>query len=339
MKINLQKIEITGDFEYIRKLRNTSYIRSNSLNKKIISKNDHKNWLKKNTNNKNLRIAYCDWWHEEYCGGSFDLNNNFITDILRKYGNISELSVVNPNDNPDVLFYSIFGNQNKEFPNVRRVFFSGEPFGIRSEADFNFTFDRNSDKNTRFPLWLGYLNNYLLEECQRRKNGIINVPKRENFCSFITNGEVKTTHRRTIVEKLSKYKKVHCGGKYLNNIGFTVPRGVNCSGKIEHNNKYKFAIAFENEDYPGYVSEKICDIYKSNCIPIYWGTKEVVNDFNPSTFINAHDFANFDELVDYIIKVDSNDEIYASYFKEPFFSNKWLETFNHPNNVFLILFF
>lgn len=51
MKINLQKIEITGDFEYIRKLRNTSYIRSNSLNKKIISKNDHKNWLKKNTNN------------------------------------------------------------------------------------------------------------------------------------------------------------------------------------------------------------------------------------------------------------------------------------------------
>ena len=47
MKINLQKIEITGDFEYIRKLRNTSYIRSNSLNKKIISKNDHKIWLKK----------------------------------------------------------------------------------------------------------------------------------------------------------------------------------------------------------------------------------------------------------------------------------------------------
>ena len=287
-----------------------------------------------NINNSNLKIAYCDWWYEEYCGGSFDFNNNFITDILRKYGNISELSVVNPNDNPDVLFYSIFGNEHPKYPNVRRVFFSGEPFGIRAEADFNFTFDRNSDKNTRFPLWLGYLNNYLLEECQRRKNGIINVPKRENFCSFITNGEVKTTHRRTIVEKLSKYKKVHCGGKYLNNIGFTVPRGVNCSGKIEHNNKYKFAIAFENEDYPGYVSEKICDIYKSNCIPIYWGTKEVIHDFNPSTFINAHDFANFDELVDYIIKVDSNDEIYASYFKEPFFSNKWLDAFNDPNKTF-----
>ena len=288
-----------------------------------------------NTNNKdNLRIAYCDWWYEEYCGGSFDFNNNFITDILRKYGNINSITIVQPHESPDVLLYSIFGNQHTHFPNLRKVFFSGEPFGIRAEAAFNFTFDRNSDKNTRFPLWLGYLNNYLFEECQRRKNGIINVPKRENFCSFIANGEVKTTHRRTIVDKLSKYKKVHCGGKYLNNIDFTVPRGVNCSGKIEHNNKYKFAIAFENEDYPGYVTEKICDIYKSNCVPIYWGTKEVVNDFNPSTFINARDFENFDELVDYIIKVDNDDELYASFFKEPMFSNKWLDAFNDPNKTF-----
>lgn len=282
----------------------------------------------------NLRISYCDWWYEEYCGGNFDFNNNFITDILRKYGNVSEITVVNPNDNPDILFYSIFGNVHTQYPNLRRIFFSGEPFGIRIDADFNFTFDRNSDKNTRFPLWLGYLNDYLLEECHRRKNGIINVPKRENFCSFISNGEVKTTHRRTIVEKLSKYKKVHCGGKYLNNIGYNVPRGINCSGKIEHNNNYKFAIAFENEDYPGYVTEKICDIYKSNCIPIYWGTKEVVNDFNPSTFINANDFSNFDELVEHIIKVDSDDKLYASYFKEPMFSNKWLDAFNDPNKTF-----
>jgi FkbM family methyltransferase len=287
------------------------------------------------TNSKqDLRIAYCDWWYEEYCGGSFDFNDNFITDILRKYGNINSITVVQPHESPDVLLYSIFGNQHTHFPNLRKVFFSGEPFGIRAEAAFNFTFDRNSDKNIRFPLWLGYLNSCLLEECSRRKNGIINVPKRENFCSFIANGEVKTTHRRTIVDKLSKYKKVHCGGKYLNNIGFNVPRGVNCSGKIEHNNKYKFAIAFENEDYPGYVTEKICDIYKSNCVPIYWGTKEVVNDFNPSTFINARDFENFDELVAYIIKVDSDDELFSSFFKEPMFSNKWLDAFNDPNKTF-----
>jgi len=282
----------------------------------------------------NLRIAYCDWWNIEYCGGTFDLQNNFLTDVLKKYGNIDQIDIVQPHEKPDILFYSIFGNEYTKYPNVRRVFFSGEPFGIREDADCNVTFDRNSDKNTRFPLWLGYLNDYLLDECNRRKNGMLNVPKRERFCSFIAAGEVKTTHRRTIVEKLSAYKKVHCGGGYLNNIGYMVPRGENCSGKIEHNNNYKFAIAFENEDYPGYVTEKICDIYKSNCVPIYWGTKEVVRDFNPATFINANDFDNFDELVDYIIKVDNDDDLYSSYFSEPFFSNKWMDVFNDPNKSF-----
>ena len=52
MKINLKKIKSINDFEYLRKLRNKSYIRSNSLNKKIISKENHEKWLKKNKNNK-----------------------------------------------------------------------------------------------------------------------------------------------------------------------------------------------------------------------------------------------------------------------------------------------
>ena len=80
---------------------------------------------------------------------------------MRKYGNIENLIVVGPHENPDVLLYSIFGNEHINYPNVRRVFFSGEPFGIRADADFNFTFDRTSDVNIRFPLWLGYLNDYL----------------------------------------------------------------------------------------------------------------------------------------------------------------------------------
>jgi FkbM family methyltransferase len=295
--------------------------------------NDNENDTNENVKS-TLRIAFCDWWDQEYCGGTFDANSNFITDILRKYGSKKEVTIVSQNDNHDVLFYSIFGNTHPHVKAGRKVFFSGEPFPARPDAAFNFTFDKNSENNVRFPLWLGYINDYLLEENERRKNGITAIPKRDKFCSFISNGEVKTTHRRTFVEKLSAYKKVDCGGQFLNNIGFTVPRGVNCSGKIEHNNNYKFAIAFENEDYPGYVTEKICDIYKSNCVPIYWGTTDVVKDFNPTTFINARDFITFDELVEYVIKVDNDDTLYASYFKEPFFSKKWLDAFNDPNKTF-----
>ncbi|MDC0961090.1 hypothetical protein OAR40_01440 [Candidatus Pelagibacter sp.] len=52
MKINIEEIKSINDFEYLRKLRNKSYIRSNSLNKKIISKKNHEKWLKKNKSNK-----------------------------------------------------------------------------------------------------------------------------------------------------------------------------------------------------------------------------------------------------------------------------------------------
>ena len=52
MKINLEEIKSINDFEYLRKLRNKSYIRSNSLNKKIISKKNYEKYLKKNKSNK-----------------------------------------------------------------------------------------------------------------------------------------------------------------------------------------------------------------------------------------------------------------------------------------------
>ena len=286
-----------------------------------------------NNTNSNIKISYCDWWTEEYCGGYFDFNNNFITHILNAYG-ITNINVVSPENNPDIIFYSIFGSEHMKYNNVRKIFYSGEPFGTRLNANYNITFDKTSDINFRYPLWLSYTNSYLLEECNRRKNGIVSIPKRNKFCSFISNGEYKTTCRREIVEKLSKYKRVDCGGNFLNNIGYCVPRGTDCSGKIEHNLNYKFVIAFENEDYPGYVTEKICDVYKSNCIPIYWGNKEVLKDFNPNTFIYAGNFNNFDDLVEYIIKVDNDEQLYASYFAEPFFSNKWMDIFNDPYKTF-----
>jgi FkbM family methyltransferase len=283
-------------------------------------------------NNQEIKIAFCDFWGEGYDGDFFDKKNNFVTNFFDKAN--KKYTVVEPSQNPDTIIFSAFGDEHTRHQNVRRVYYCGEPFLPRDDVDYNITFDHTRPKNFRYPLWSAYMNSYLFEECERRKNGIITVPKRNKFCSFICNGEYKTTWRKEIVEKLSQYKRVDCGGRFLNNIGYTVPKGTSCSGKIEHNLNYKFAIAFENEDHPGYVTEKICDVYKSNCIPIYAGNREVVEDFNPNTFINANDFKNLDELVDYVIKVDNDDELYASYFKEPMFSNKWLDIFNDSHNTF-----
>jgi len=281
-----------------------------------------------------LTVSFCDWWNSEYCGGCFDLNNNFFTNLLREYGNNYEIKIINPSENPDILFYSIFGFSHKNYTAGRKIFFSGEPYPQRDDADFNVTFDETSFNNTRVPLWLCYFDKSILEECNKRQSNQNVIPNREKFCSFIASGPGLANNRKEFIEKLSKYKQVDCGGSYLNNIGYNIPLGLNCSGKIEHNNNYKFAMAFESTLYPGYVTEKICDVFKSNCIPIYWGHSDVVKDFNPSTFINANDFLNFDELIDYIIKVDTNEELYKSFFKQQIMSQEWLDILNDPNKIF-----
>jgi len=319
-----------------------------ALNYKLVSceiLNEHGSDIQ--TNNKNdffeftplqekniLSVSFCDWWEKEYSGGLFDFNDNFFTNLLREYGNNYEIKIVNPTDNPDILFYSIFGFSHKNYIANRKIFFSGEPYSQRVDANLNITFDRNSINNTRLPLWLCYFNKSILEECEKRKNNQISIPNREKFCSFIASGPGLANNRQEFVEKLSKYKQVDCGGSYLNNIGYNVPLGLNCSGKIEHNNNYKFAMAFESTSYPGYVTEKICDVFKSNCIPIYWGTNDVVKDFNPMAFINANNFSNFDELIDYIIKVDNDEELYKSFFKQQILSREWLDILNDPNKTF-----
>jgi FkbM family methyltransferase len=276
-------------------------------------------------------VSFVDWWSEEYCGGIFDNQNNYFTNLLRNYYNVQ---IVEPNQNPDILFYSVFGNNHLTLNAGRKVFYSGESISQDNMADFNITFDNDNYNNCRLPLWICYLNDTIINDYNNKIQNKIAVPQKSKFCSIISQQDNVSNTRSEIVNKLSKYKRVDCGGKFLNNIGYVVPRGINCSGKIEHNNNYKFVIAFENKDYPGYVTEKICDAYKSKCIPIYWGTKDVVKDFNPSTFINANNFANLDELVKYIIKVDNDDKWYASFFKDPIFSNKWLDTFNDINKTF-----
>jgi GR25 family glycosyltransferase involved in LPS biosynthesis len=304
-----------------------------------IQSNNKDNFFEFTTSNdkqlKILKVSFCDWWNSEYCGGCFDLNNNFFTNLLREYGNNYEIKIINPSENPDILFYSIFGFSHKNYKAGRKIFFSGEPYPQRDDADFNVTFDENSFNNTRVPLWLCYFDKSILEECKKRKNNQNVIPNREKFCSFVASGPGLTNNRKEFVEKLSKYKQVDCGGSYLNNIGYNIPIGSNCSGKIEHNNNYKFATAFESAMYKGYVTEKICDVFKSNCVPIYWGHPDVVKDYNPKTFINANDFENFDELVDYIIKVDNDEELYKSFFKEQIIHPQWIDILlNDTNKLF-----
>ena len=105
-----------------------------------------------------ITVAFCDWWHSEYCGGTFNPHDNFFINLIKTHcgGNIS-INAIDPSQNPDILFYSVFGNSAYHYKARRKVFFSGESLPHRTDADFNITFDASNAINVRLPLWVCYL--------------------------------------------------------------------------------------------------------------------------------------------------------------------------------------
>ncbi|MGA2748613.1 MAG: glycosyltransferase family 10 [Verrucomicrobiota bacterium] len=59
---------------------------------------------------------------------------------------------------------------------------------------------------------------------------------------------------------------------------------------------YKFAIAYENASFPGYVTEKIFDAFFAGCVPIYAGAPDVTDYIPPETFIDKRSFPDYAAL-------------------------------------------
>ena len=131
--------------------------------------------------------------------------------------------------------------------------------------------------------------------------GIYNSNGRANPC------------RELIFRKLSDYKKVNSGGRYLNNVD--LPEGV--SDKLEFQSKHKFAIAYENSSHPGYVTEKIVQAFAAKTIPIYWGDPRIKEVFNPKSFICAMDYKSIDDLILKVKEIDCSDNLYIDMINQP----------------------
>ena len=130
---------------------------------------------------------------------------------------------------------------------------------------------------------------------------------------------------------LSQYKKVDCGGQWMNNIGYAV------TDKRKFQSEYKFSISFENNAYrpqfPGYTTEKIMEPMTVNSMPIYWGNPKISEEFNTNSFVNFYDFNNMSDMVEYIIELDKNNELYIEKLKEPWFVNNTIPTNNKIENI------
>jgi hypothetical protein len=262
-----------------------------------------------------IKIEFSDWWP------GFDKTNNYFYNLLKEEFDV-EIS-----NNPDYLFFSVFGNQHQSYK-CTKIFYTGEniapPLG---HYQWSFSFEYSDDpRNYRLPHYLLYDGYYELVRDKVIEESMAN----RKFCNFVaSNGNCQ--ERNQFVQQLSKYKKVDSGGRWMNNIGYAV------DDKLKFQSEYKFSIAFENNAYrpqhPGYTTEKIMQPMTVNSIPVYWGNPLIGKEFNTKSFINFYDFEYTGNMIEYIIELDNNNEKYLEMLKTPWFTNNIIPDSNKEENI------
>ncbi|OON94947.1 MAG: hypothetical protein ATN32_07675 [Candidatus Epulonipiscium fishelsonii] len=252
------------------------------------------------------------------------IEESIIIKILQKHYNV-EFSAC-----PDYIFYSRV-NECIGFNNGIRIYFESEHIN----PDFNlcdYTIGYEdielNDRYIRSP----YYARFYQTDYEKAKNkhkvdkNILNT--KTKFCNFIySNGWGANPWRKEMFDLINIYKKVDSGGRYLNNIGEPV------KDKYEFQLSYKFSIACENISMPGYVTEKIVQAFAAKTIPIYWGDPHIIREFNPKAFINCNEYTSFDEVMEKIIEIDNNDDLFLEMLQQPIHTDEQIKNNRYTENL------
>ncbi len=130
--------------------------------------------------------------------------------------------------------------------------------------------------------------------------------KKGFLASFINNPHPIRMHA---IKRLNEIGKVNLFGRSVNNY---------VNDKIEEASKFWFNLCFENDLYPGYVTEKALEAYLAKTVPLYWG-QDTLGIINPRAVINLNDFKNINDFADYVKVLYSDEKRMVAILEEPLF--------------------
>lgn len=193
------------------------------------------------------------------------------------------------------------------------------PSGV-FDGTISFDIDSFSDSNFYLPLVYQYLDisgkkeRYVrhrrtVQECmeQREINEDL-INKKSGFVSIFMNNPHPMRIR--VIEELKKIGNVSIYGRF---------NGRYIKDKIATAKQYKFNLCFENDLYPGYVTEKVLEAWLSESIPLYWGD-DAAGVLNENAIVNLQNFSSTQSFLDYIVYLNDSPELMAKIIKQPLFA-------------------
>ena len=208
------------------------------------------------------------------------------------------------------------------------IFFTGEnerpPFG---NWDAYLSFDQHSygGKNAYLPLWWltssdlimpvvsPYLGKAITIE-QMLSKRTTNYEERDKFCvAFIGKAY---PFRMQAIAALSKIGKVDVFGGISRNQNRSTAKK-----KYDTAQNYKFVFAFENDLFPGYVTEKAPEAWATGAVPLYWGL-DTCGYINQKSLLNLVNYNNLEEYVERVGEVSESAKLWSEIAEQPFLVKK-----------------
>lgn len=198
-----------------------------------------------------------------------------------------------------------FSGENKRAPIANRydTYLGFEPEGLLANSHY-------------LPLWVlnfdnfgkgaahGFTSAVVHQEELLRARKFDKSIKNKFCCAFLGN---PTSFRVGILTKLGEVETLGLFGSAFGN---------KVEDKLVVSSEYRFSFAFENNLYPGYVTEKLLEGYLSNTVPLYWGI-DSHQFFNSKAFINLNDFRTLEDFITAVRLLNSDEDLYAYTYEQP----------------------
>ena len=227
------------------------------------------------------KITYRNWWAgytDEYNGV---LEDFWFTQFIKHRF---------PNENYKLNFFSVWNKHYniKEEMEGKKIFYTSECVNVRfphitelygpyalNHVDLGLGYDYLNHPNyLRFPYWLCMTvspeQTYEDIENTFESWDDLNFEKSKNVVAI--NRHDKWNTRTLIANDIKQYSDIAFAGIWNKNTNDLIEKYNN--NKIEYMKQFKFNLCAENVIDDGYVTEKIFDAIKSDCIPLYMGCGE-----------------------------------------------------------------
>ncbi|KAF8939970.1 hypothetical protein BGZ47_007929 [Haplosporangium gracile] len=131
----------------------------------------------------------------------------------------------------------------------------------------------------------------------------------ENYIAFVVSNCEAKNDRLVLIDKLIADAGGHSYGRCSHNIDMPEELQKREMEQWEYKKQkvladYPFGLAAENSNCLGYVTEKFYDVLASGAIPVYMGAPDIADFVPEGSYINAKDFATYDDLIHHMKTVD-----------------------------------